>query len=182
MPGLVSKEFKGPGPARVRRGLWRYRASQRVERLGVEVNLRLVDPSQYVKRLEEHDFDVTTRRFIQQISPGSELWSYFGSASADQPGALNSAGIKDPVVDELIAKILAAPDRRSMKIAARALDRVLLWGHYIVPQWFKGDHHLVYWNKFSRPALMPEFGFGVDNRWFDSDKADKLTTYRKSLN
>ncbi len=156
--------------------------ARNLERLGIAVNLRLVDPSQYIKRLEEHDFDVTTRRFVQQLSPGSELWSYFGSASADQPGALNSAGIKDPVIDELIAKILAAPDRESMKVAARALDRVLLWGHYIVPQWFKGSHHLVYWDKFSRPALLPVFSFGVDNWWYDSAKAEKLTAYRKSLN
>jgi microcin C transport system substrate-binding protein len=156
--------------------------ARNLERLGIQVSLRLVDASQYVKRLQEHDFDVTTRRFVQQLSPGAELWSYFGSASADQPGALNSAGIKDPVVDELIAKILAAPDRESMKVAARALDRVLLWGHYIVPQWFKGSHHLVYWNKFSRPELLPKFGFGTDVWWYDAAKADKLTAYRKSLN
>ena len=156
--------------------------ARNLERLGISVDLRLVDPSQYVKRLENHDFDISTRRFIQQLSPGSELWSYFGSASVDQAGALNSAGIKDPVVDELITKILAASDRESMRVAARALDRVLLWGHYIVPQWFKGEHHLVYWNKFSRPALMPKFGFGIDNWWFDSAKAEKLTAYRKSLN
>jgi microcin C transport system substrate-binding protein len=156
--------------------------ARNLERLGITVDLRLVDPSQYVKRLEDHDFDITTRRFVQQLSPGAELWSYFGSAAADQPGAFNSAGIKDPVVDELIAKILAAPDRDSMKTAARALDRVLLWGHYIIPQWFKGSHHLIYWNKFSRPAILPEYGFGIDNWWFDSANAEKLTAYRKSVN
>ncbi|HJN61968.1 MAG TPA: extracellular solute-binding protein [Alphaproteobacteria bacterium] len=156
--------------------------ARNLERLGITVNLRLVDPSQYIKRLEDHDFDITTRRFVQQLSPGAELWSYFGSASADQRGALNSAGIKDPVVDELIARILAAPDRASMKVAARALDRVLLWGHYIVPQWFKGSHDLVYWNKFARPAILPKYALSLDTWWFDAAKAEKLTAYRKSVN
>ena len=156
--------------------------ARNLERLGITVNLRLVDPSQYVKRLEDHDFDVTTRRFVQQLSPGAELWSYFGSASADQPGALNSAAIRDLVVDELIAKILAAPDRDSMKTAARALDRVLLWGHYIIPQWFKGSHSLIYWNKFSRPEILSKYSLSIDTWWYDSAKADKLTAYRKSVN
>jgi microcin C transport system substrate-binding protein len=156
--------------------------ARNLERLGIAVGLRLVDPSQYVKRLEDYDFDITTQRFVQQLSPGAELWNYFGSTSADQRGSRNMAGIKDPVVDELIATILAAPDRESMKTAARALDRVLLWGHYIVPQWFKGSHALVYWNKFSRPAILPKFALATDTWWFDTEKAEKLTAFRKSLN
>lgn len=156
--------------------------ARNLERLGIAVTMRLVDASQYVKRLENHDFDVTTRRFVQQLSPGAELWSYFGSAAADQRGALNSAAIKDPVVDELIAKILAASDRESMKVAARALDRVLLWGHYIVPQWYKGSHGLIYWNLFSRSAILPKYALSLDTWWFDSEKAQKLTDYRKSVN
>ena len=156
--------------------------ARNLERLGITVDLRLVDSSQYIKRLEDHDFDVTTRRFVQQLSPGAELWNYFGSASADQRGTLNSAAIKDPVVDELVAKILAAPDRESMKTAARALDRVLLWGHYIVPQWFKGSHSLIYWNKFSRPDILSKYSLSIDTWWFDSEKADKLPAFRKSVN
>ncbi|MFP6777694.1 MAG: ABC transporter substrate-binding protein, partial [Alphaproteobacteria bacterium] len=87
-----------------------------------------------------------------------------------------------PVVDELIAKILAASDRESMKVAARALDRVLLWGHYIVPQWYKGSHGLIYWNLFSRSAILPKYALSLDTWWFDSEKAQKLTDYRKSVN
>jgi microcin C transport system substrate-binding protein len=153
-----------------------------LERLGISVSLRLVDPSQYIKRLEDYDFDITTQRFVQQLSPGAELWNYFGSAAADQRGAFNLAGIKDPVVDALIGKILAAPDRSSMKIAARALDRVLLWGNYMVPQWYKGSHGLVYWNKFSRPAILAKYNLSLDTWWFDEKKAEKLTAFRKSLN
>lgn len=155
--------------------------ARNLERLGITVDLRLVDSSQYIKRLEDHDFDITTRRFVQQLSPGAELWNYFGAASADQRGTLNSAAIKDPVVDELIARILAAPDRDSMKTAARALDRVLLWGHYIVPQWYKGSHSLIYWNKFSRPAIAAKYSLSIDTWWFDSVKADKLTPFRNSV-
>ena len=69
-----------------------------------------------------------------------------------------------------------------MKVAARALDRVLLWGHYIVPQWFKGSHGLVYWNKFARPAILPKYALSLDTWWFDAAKAEKLTAYRKSVN
>ncbi|MDP6474506.1 MAG: extracellular solute-binding protein [Alphaproteobacteria bacterium] len=156
--------------------------ARNLERLGIAVNLRLVDPSQYIERLKSHDFDITTRRFVQQLSPGAELWNFFGSASANQTGTFNSAGIQDPVVDDLIARVLAAPDRDSMKAATRALDRVLLWGHYIVPQWFKGSHGLVYWNKFSRPAILPKFALAINTWWFDQDKAEKLTAYRKSVN
>ncbi|MBT5780709.1 MAG: ABC transporter substrate-binding protein, partial [Rhodospirillaceae bacterium] len=156
--------------------------ARNLERLGIAVSLRLVDPSQYIKRLEDHDFDITTQRFVQQLSPGAELWNYFGSAAANQRGTYNLAGIEDPTVDELIAKILAAPDRESMKVAARALDRVLLWGHYIIPQWYKGSHGLVYWNKFSRPDILAKYSLSLDTWWFDAVKAEKLTAFRKSLN
>ena len=156
--------------------------ARNLERLGIAVSLRLVDPSQYIKRLEDHDFDITTQRFVQQLSPGAELWNYFGSAAANQRGTYNLAGIEDPTVDELIAKILAAPDRESMKVAARALDRVLLWGHYIIPQWYKGSHGLVYWNKFSRPDILAKYSLSLDTWWFDAAKAEKLTAFRKSLN
>lgn len=150
-----------------------------LERLGIEVKLRRVDSTQYVRRLQEHDFDLTTQRFVQQLSPGAELWNYFGSESADQIGSLNLSGVKDPMVDALIAKVLSATDRTAMVAASRALDRVLLWGHYIVPQWYKGVHHLVYWNKYGRPARQPEYSVGVlDTWWVDAGKEAKLRVYR----
>ena len=152
--------------------------ARNLEKLGIEVSLRLVDITQYVKRLEEHDFDITTRRFVQQLSPGSELLSYFGSATADQYGTLNSSGIKDPVVDALIGEVLSAANRPEMVAAARALDRVLLWGHYMVPQWFKGEHNLVYWDTFSRPAIKPVYDPGFDTWWLDEAKAASLAAYR----
>ena len=151
-----------------------------LERLGVGVTLRLVDSVSYEERLKTHDFEITTRRFVFSLSPGAELNFFFGSATADQIGSPNSAGIKDPVVDALIAKVVAATDRPSLVAAARALDRVLLWGHYMIPQWYKGAHHLVYWNKFGRPALKPRYARGVvDTWWVDRQRDDALRAYRE---
>ena len=151
-----------------------------LERLGVGVNLRLVDGAQYEERLKTHDFEITTIRFVFSLSPGAELNSYFASSTVDQVGSFNIAGIDDPVVDALIAEVAAATDRPSLIAATRALDRALLWGHYMIPQWYKGAHHLVYWNKFNRPALKPRYARGViDTWWVDQEKDDALRAYRE---
>ncbi len=151
-----------------------------LERLGVGVTLRLVDGAQYEERLKTHDFEITTIRFVFSLSPGAELNSYFASSTVDQVGSFNIPGIKDPVVDALIAEVAAATDRPSLIAATRALDRVLLWGHYMIPQWYKGAHHLVYWNKFDRPALKPRYARGViDTWWVDPEKDDALRAYRE---
>ena len=151
-----------------------------LERLGVAVTLRLVDSASYEERLKTHDFDITTRRFVFSLSPGAELNFFFASATADQVGSPNSAGIKDPVVDSLVAQVVGARDRPGLLAAARALDRVLLWGHYMIPQWYKGAHNLVYWDKFSRPALKPRYARGVlDTWWVDREKDAALTGYRE---
>ena len=151
-----------------------------LERLGVGVTLRLVDGAQYEERLKTHDFEITTIRFVFSLSPGAELNSFFASSTVDQVGSFNIPGIKDPVVDALIGEVAAATDRPSLIAAARALDRVLLWGHYMIPQWYKGAHHLVYWNKFDRPALKPRYSRGVfDTWWIDREKDDALRAYRE---
>lgn len=155
--------------------------ARNLERLGIEVALRLVDVPQYERRIEEFDFDLTTQRFVLPLSPGVELRSYFGLAFADQFGSYNIAGIEDPVVDALIEKAIRAEDRASLVAAARALDRVLLWGHYIVPQWFKPSHHLIYWNKFGWPATAPLYDLGLDTWWVDPAKEAALNADRKTL-
>tara|TARA_Y100001970_G_scaffold216812_1_gene265422 strand:- start:13285 stop:15120 length:1836 start_codon:yes stop_codon:yes gene_type:complete len=152
--------------------------ARNLEKLGIDVTLRLVDVTQYIRRLEEHDFDMTTRRFVQQLSPGAELVSYFNSMTANQKGTLNASGIMDPVVDELVSGVLRARNREELIVSARALDRVLLWGHYMVPQWFKGVHHIVYWDIFDRPKIKPKYAIGLDTWWIDRDKTDALSTYR----
>ena len=154
--------------------------ARNLKRVGIEATLRLVDGPQYENRLKEHDFDITTRRFVLSLSPGAELNAYFASDTADRAGSLNSSGIEDPIVDALIAEIVAATDRPTLTAAVRALDRVLLWGHYIVPQWFKGTHHLVYWDKFGRPAVKPRYALGVaDTWWVDREKEAALAAHRE---
>ena len=154
--------------------------ARNLKRIGIEATLRLVDGPQYENRLKEHDFDITTRRFVLSLSPGAELNAYFASGTAHRAGSLNSSGIEDPVVDALIAEIVAATDRPTLIAAVRALDRVLLWGHYIVPQWFKGTHHLVYWDKFGRPAVKPRYALGVaDTWWVDREKEAALAAHRE---
>lgn len=105
-----------------------------LERLGVGVTLRLVDGAQYEERLKTHDFEITTQRFVFSLSPGAELHTFFSSATTDQAGSPNVAGIKNPVVDALVAEVITARDREGLIAAARALDRMLPWGHYMIPQ------------------------------------------------
>ena len=139
--------------------------------LGIDARLRRVDPAQYQQRLKDFDFDITTQRYVMRNTPGVELRSYFGSEAADLDGSLNLAGIKDPAVDLLIGKIIAADSREDMTTAARALDRVLRAGHYWVPHWYKPSHTIAYWDKFSRPEIKPKYDRGIlDTWWFDEAK------------
>ena len=140
--------------------------------LGIDARLRMVDPAQYQQRLKDFDFDITTQRYSMRNTPGVELRSYFGSAAADLDGSLNLAGVKDPAVDALIERVVAAKSREDMETAARALDRVLRAGHYWVPHWYKGSNTVAYWDKFKRPETKPKFDRGIlDTWWFDEAKA-----------
>ena len=141
-------------------------------RLGIAARIRIVDVANFKVRTDNHDFDIIVRRLVQPLTPGIEQRHFFGSAAADLPGSFNIGGIKDQAVDALIEKILGARNRRALVAAVRALDRVLMWNHYTVPQWYKGAHHLAYWNKFDRPPLKPRFARGVvDTWWYNPDKA-----------
>jgi microcin C transport system substrate-binding protein len=143
--------------------------------LGIDATMRMVDPSQYQRRLKSFDFDVTTQRYVMQNTPGVELRSYFGSDAAKMDGSLNLAGISDPAVDALVEEVIEAKSREELETAASALDRVLRAGHYWVPHWYKASHNIAYWDKFSRPDTKPRFDRGVlDTWWYDGDKAAKL--------
>lgn len=145
-----------------------------LERLGIEVSLRTVDRSQYINRLRAFDFDVIVGGIGQSLSPGNEQRSYWGSEAADQEGGYNYPGIKDPVIDELIELVIAAPDRESLVYRTRALDRVLLWGHYTIPQWDSPFTRLLAWDKFGRPPEVPLQGLTLTNWWYDPQKAAVL--------
>ncbi len=138
-----------------------------LERLGVEATLRTVDPAQYQNRMDEFDFDMTVEAFGQSLSPGNEQRDYWGSEAAEIPGSRNVIGIKNPVIDHLIDKIIEAPTREDLVTATRALDRVLLWGHYVIPHWHTRSFRVAYWDKFDRPDANPPYGLPLFSWWVD---------------
>ena len=147
---------------------------QNLARIGIKGTLRSVDAPQYENRVRAYDFDMIGVRYGASLAPGSELLQYFGSASADQPGSPNTAGIKDPVVDDLIQKALAAPTRAALLPIIHALDRVLLAGYYVVPNWYAGYYRVAYWNKLGMPATQPIYAnmpSAVINDWWIDPKA-----------
>ena len=148
--------------------------AKNLEKLGVGVSVRTVDPSQYRRRLDTFDFDVIVSGWGQSLSPGNEQRSFWGSAGADIEGGRNFTGIKDPVIDELIEKVIAAADRKSLVTSVRALDRVLQWGYWVVPHWHAKYDRIAYWNKFGRPAITPIQGNQFMAWWVDPVKEDAL--------
>ncbi len=151
-----------------------------LKRLGIDARVRLVDSSQYINRLRSFDFDMIIFSWGQSDSPGNEQRNYWSSEAADSAAARNFAGIKDPVVDELIELVITAPDRESLVARTRALDRVLLHGHYVIPNWHIRVDRILYWNKFSRPAVTPKNGTSTDYWWFDEVKAARLADARRA--
>lgn len=145
-----------------------------LKRLGIEARVRLVDAAQYQNRIRSFDFDMIVASWGQSDSPGNEQRDFWSSTAADTPGSRNLAGIEDPVVDALVDLVIAAPDREALVARTRALDRVLLWGHYVIPNWHIRFDRILYWDKFSRPAATPKQGTSVDYWWFDEDKARAL--------
>jgi microcin C transport system substrate-binding protein len=140
--------------------------------LGIEANLRIVDPVQYRKRVDDFDFDLTIQRFSFSSTPGDSLRSYFSSQAAAMRGSQNVAGISDPVIDALIDRIIAADSRSSLVTACKVLDRVIRSGRYWVPHWYKASHWLAYWDVFGRPATKPRYARGVpETWWYDGEKA-----------
>jgi microcin C transport system substrate-binding protein len=151
---------------------------QNLKRLGIDMNIRTVDISQYINRVQDFDFDITTLGFGQSQSPGNEQRYYWSSSAADTKGSSNYAGIKNPVVDQLIESLILAPNREELIVRTRALDRVLLHNHYVVPQYAGLVHRLVYWNKFGQPEIAPKYdpGFstGLMTWWIDPEKERRL--------
>jgi len=141
-----------------------------LERLGVTARVRTVDAAQYEYRVKQFDFDMTVALFAQSLSPGNEQVDFFASVSADTPGSRNLAGIRDPAVDTLIDLVIAAPDRASLVARTRALDRVLLAGHYMIPHFHITAFRVAYWDRFGRPAVAPKNEIGFDTWWVDPSR------------
>ena len=140
--------------------------ARNLERLGITMDIRLVDPAQYQYRIQNFDFDMMWGGFSQSLSPGNEQRDFWSAAAADMPGSRNVIGIRDPVVDELIETLITAPDREALINATRALDRVLLWGQYVVPLWHLRSYRLAYWNIFGRPEVTARYDHGFPSTWW----------------
>ena len=144
------------------------------------VTYRTVDISQYINRVRDFDFDMIISSFGQSLSPGNEQRDYWGSEKAGIPGSRNIIGIRDPVIDKLIELVISAPDRESLVTRTRALDRVLLWNFFVIPQWHIRANRLAWWDKFNRPAITAKYGDGTEGWWIDPAKARALAGVQRA--
>ena len=146
-----------------------------LERIGINLVIRTVDRSQYKRQLDEFDFDMTVFVLGQSNSPAHELREYFHSTYADTNGNRNYAGIKNPVVDALVEQLIASRSRTQLIEHAHALDRVLLWNHYVIPQYHINYHRLAIWDRFGIPSTTPDYTLGFENWWIKPDTSSNGT-------
>lgn len=149
-----------------------------LKRLGIDMKIRSVDTTQYIKRLRDRDFDMVSSSYSANAYPSPNLLIVWNSNYIDS--TYNTAGVSDPVVDKLteeIAKNQQHPDK--LLPLGRALDRVLQWNFYIIPQWYVGKYRVAMWDKFERPTIIPKYDLAVDTWWISEDKAQKLPEKRR---
>ncbi len=138
---------------------------ENLKRLGIRATLRTVDSAQYENRVRDFDFDMVVGLWPESLSPGNELRDAFGSDSADRPGSRNLAGIRNPAVDRLIDAVVTAGSKQELHTAVGALDRVLLWNHYVIPHWYNGSFRIAYWNRLAHPSTVPPYSLAFDSWW-----------------
>ena len=153
---------------------------QSLVRLGIEAHVRTVDAAQYQRLMDKYDFDMTMLSQGQSDSPGNEQLGYWTCASVDMEGGDNAMGVCDPVVDVLVGEILKAPDRAALVAATRALDRVLLWGWYLVPHFHLRSRWVAYWDRFGFPDKPVRAGVDLDSWWIDRARVAALDDARRS--
>ncbi|SDU93534.1 extracellular solute-binding protein [Pseudomonas mucidolens] len=139
--------------------------------LGIDLEIRRVDVSQYVNRLRSRDFDMLVGSFPQSSSPGNEQREFWKSSSADNPGSRNYIGLKDPAIDQLVEELIDADSRKSLVAHAKALDRVLQFGYYVIPNWHIKTYRVAYWDHLGHPNVSPRYDVGVATWWIKPDKA-----------
>jgi len=150
-----------------------------LEKLGITVNVRTIDTAQYQSRLDNFDFDMIVSTFSQSLSPGNEQRNFWGSDAAITSGSRNFAGIKDTVVDLFIEKIISSKSREDLIQVTRALDRILLWGHYVIPQWHISAYRTLYWDIFDQPAIRPKYSLGTNTWWVNLQKIQSIKKRKK---
>jgi microcin C transport system substrate-binding protein len=152
---------------------------QSLQKIGIDARVRTVDPAQYQHLTDDFDFDMIMMIYPEGDVPGNELRDYFTCAASKAQGSFNVPGICDPAVDAMVQKIITAQDRDTLKIAAHALDRVLLWRWYLVPNWDSRSFHIAYWDRFGNPEKPIREGFNFDTWWVDAAKATALDAARQ---
>jgi microcin C transport system substrate-binding protein len=153
-----------------------------LERIGITAPLRTVDATQYENRRREFDYDMISIRYGASLAPGTELREFYSSAAADQPGSSNTSGIKDKVVDELVEKAIAVKTRHELIPIIHALDRVLLSGYYVIPNWYAGFYRVAYWKKFGKPPTQPIYASmpsAVIGNWWIDQESDKTIAQKQ---
>ena len=151
-----------------------------LEKLGINASLRTIDSSQYQKRIESFDFDMVVFTFSQSLSPGNEQRNFWSSGAADTNGSRNIIGIKNNVIDLLIENLINAKDREDLITISRALDRVLLWNYYVIPQWHISAYRVLYWDMFDQPKQKPKYFLGFDTWWVNQNKFNFINSQRST--
>jgi len=154
---------------------------QDLQKLGIRASVRTVDTSQYQRRIDSFDFDIVVQSFPQSLSPGNEQRDYWGSEAAGKEGSRNVIGIRNAAIDKLVDRIILAPNRADLVAAAQALDRVLLWNHYVVPQWHTPFDRLAIWDRYGQPESLPSRDSSfLRVCWWDDAAAQRLAKARGS--
>lgn len=157
---------------------WALPLQHSLSRLGISLTLRVVDASQYLRRLREGDYDMTARVYLAMPIPSSDLQVSWQSDYIDS--SWNSARLKDPLVDHFVKAIVAHQgDKAALLPLGQALDRILLWNAYMIPMWYNAEDRMAYWDKFSHPAVKPAFASGLESWWYDVNKAARLPAERR---
>ena len=152
-----------------------------LKKLGIEVSVRTIDSAQYQNRIDSFDFDMIVSTFSQSLSPGNEQRNFWGSDAAKTNGSRNIIGIENDVIDLLIEKVISAKNREELIQSTRALDRVLLWGHYVIPQWHISSYRTLYWDIFDKPEIRPKYSLGTNTWWIDPEKEKNIRQTKNSL-
>jgi microcin C transport system substrate-binding protein len=153
---------------------------QNLKRLGITATPRTVDVSQYQQRMDNFDYDMTVVGIAQSLSPGNEQREFFGSAAADQQGSENHLGIKSKIIDTLVEQLIAAQTRADLVAHVHALDRVLQYGYYVIPQYHLGAYWVAYWDKYRRPQVAPRYTPGLETWWVDPKAEQTIESQKKT--
>ena len=148
--------------------------AKNLQKIGIDMKIRIVDISQYLNRLREFDFDMIVAVFPQSLSPGNEQSFFWGSKAAKEKGSYNYAGIENVVVDALIQKIINVKNYQELLLYVRALDRVLLWNYYTIPHFHTKNFRVAYWKFLEHPSITPLYDVGFETWWVDEEKLQKL--------